>query len=456
MDWTTEQIKSLTPDASSFAAGQKLGKSGPWANSGQSERAFWGECQGSGKTPYQVRIDVREFAYRCTCPSRKLPCKHVLGLLLLAVNEAAAVPKTDEPEWIVQWLTERDGRTQKKQEKAEADAVKSVDEKVQAKRAAQRQSRVNEGIEQFACWLSDVIRIGIADLDRKPLSFWDDQAKRLVDSQAPALAARLQQVGEIPGSCKDWPQRVLAELGQLALLVEAFRKIDTFDNNFQEEIRQQIGWTVDQKTLPTIGERVDDHWFHLGQSCELTAKVQTQRNWYYGLRSRRMMLFLQFAVGKPGAGYGSAYPELHVPGAVSMGEVVFWPGTSRFRGKFLGRKATNDTDWKSPLLEGATTISGFLYRQAEGLAVQPWGGLIPALLADVVIQPPGESDEPSGWTVRDAENRMLPLAETNHWTLLAVSGGHPVTLFGQWDGRNLSPISVLAEDRFFLLELQST
>ncbi len=451
MDWTTEQIRSLAPDASSFAAGQKLGKAGPWKNTGCSDQAFWGDCQGSGQTPYQVRIDVREFAYRCSCPSRKLPCKHVLGLLLLAESDPHSVPKGDEPDWIVQWLTERDGRTQKKLEKAETEAAKPVDEKAQAKRAAQRQSRVDEGIEQFACWLSDVVRVGIADLDRKPLTFWDDQAKRLVNAQAPALAARLQQIGDLPGSSKDWPEKTLGQLGQLALLIEAFRKIESFDVGFQEEIRQQIGWTVDQKTLPVVGEKIDDHWFHLGQSFESTTKVQTQRNWYFGLQSRRMMLFLQFAVGKPGSGFGNAYPESHVPGTVSKGEIVFWPGTSRLRGKFLTRNIESDFDEKTPLRNGATTVSEFLYKQAEILAVQPWTGFVPTLLADVLVRPPGESDARI-WTVRDAENRTLPLAGTDHWTLLAVSGGHPLTIFGQWDGMELLPLSVIAEDRFFPLE----
>jgi uncharacterized Zn finger protein len=43
-----------------------------------------------GKGLYQIRVDLGEFAYNCTCPSRKLPCKHVLGhqgLLVLAVRD---------------------------------------------------------------------------------------------------------------------------------------------------------------------------------------------------------------------------------------------------------------------------------------------------------------------------------------------------------------------------------
>ena len=43
-------------------------------------------ARGSGKTPYQVSIDLAGPAYRCSCPSRKFPCKHALALLLLWVR----------------------------------------------------------------------------------------------------------------------------------------------------------------------------------------------------------------------------------------------------------------------------------------------------------------------------------------------------------------------------------
>lgn len=442
MNWTIDQIKALAPDSASFAAGQGLGKSGPWKNAGQSQRALWGDCQGSGKTPYQVRIDQREFAYRCSCPSRKLPCKHILALLLLAVNQPGSVPEASEPDWIEQWLGERDARSQKKQEKAEEAAQKPVDEKAQAKRAAERQKRVGAGIEQLRHWLSDLLRGGIADLDRKPLSFWDDQSKRLVDAQAPGLAGRIQQIGELPGSVKNWPQRVLGELGRLVLLLEAFRKIQTLDPDLQEEIRQQIGWTVDQKTLTETGEKVQDRWFLLGQSYELATKIQTQRNWYYGIDSQRFLLYLQFAVGKAG------FAELQVPGSTTEAEAVFWPGVSRLRAKFPERKTETEIDKRFEPEKNATTIAAFFDRQAELLARQPWIDLVPALLKNVTVLSPQK--ENGLWTVQDERNR-LPLAGTDHWKLLAISGAQPVSLFGEWDGKILRPVSIWTEGHYHYL-----
>jgi hypothetical protein len=47
------------------------------------------------------------------------------------------------------------------------------------------------------------------------------------------------------------------------------------------------------------------------------------------------------------------------------------------------------------------------------------------------------------WRVRDAEGAALPLTAGDHWLLLAISGGQPVELAGEWDGRLLRPLGVL-------------
>jgi hypothetical protein len=33
------------------------------------------------------------------------------------------------------------------------------------------------------------------------------------------------------------------------------------------------------------------------------------------------------------------------------------------------------------------------------------------------------------------------------WKLLALSGGYPITIFGEWNGRSLLPISAWADGR---------
>ncbi|MRT44910.1 SWIM zinc finger family protein, partial [Xylella fastidiosa subsp. multiplex] len=89
--WSADQVLALAPDAASRKAGSKLGAAGPWSEAGSSdEGAVWGLCKGSGSKPYQTVVDLADAAgpaYKCSCPSRKFPCKHALGLLLLWAGE---------------------------------------------------------------------------------------------------------------------------------------------------------------------------------------------------------------------------------------------------------------------------------------------------------------------------------------------------------------------------------
>ncbi|MGH3171654.1 MAG: SWIM zinc finger family protein, partial [Trebonia sp.] len=69
----------LAPDGSSARAARGLAKAAPWTGTGATDDAVWGLCQGSGANPYQTVVDLTGPAYKCSCPSRKFPCKHGLA-----------------------------------------------------------------------------------------------------------------------------------------------------------------------------------------------------------------------------------------------------------------------------------------------------------------------------------------------------------------------------------------
>jgi len=64
------------------------------------DAVIWGECQGSGAKPYQVQIALAEPAFKCSCPSRKFPCKHGLGLLLIYATSPISVIASERPAWV--------------------------------------------------------------------------------------------------------------------------------------------------------------------------------------------------------------------------------------------------------------------------------------------------------------------------------------------------------------------
>src|SRR5262249_23344812 len=148
MNWTAEQILALAPDAGSAKAGQRLATGRKWQTLGADEQTAWGLCQGSGKDPYQTQIDLTEPACRCSCPSRKLPCKHALGLFLLLAAQPAAFKEKRPPDWVGEWIASRAKRAQQrvdKQVKVET-GEKTVDAAAQAKRAANREAKVTAGL----------------------------------------------------------------------------------------------------------------------------------------------------------------------------------------------------------------------------------------------------------------------------------------------------------------------
>src|SRR5688572_24897024 len=82
-----DQVIALAPDASAAQSSRGLAHARQWLKLAQSPEAIWGECKGSAAQPYQVQVDLSGPAFQCTCPSRKRPCKHGLGLLLLYAGQ---------------------------------------------------------------------------------------------------------------------------------------------------------------------------------------------------------------------------------------------------------------------------------------------------------------------------------------------------------------------------------
>lgn len=101
---TLEKIESLAPDQASLAAARKLLKPAIWPTLDAAEALIWGECLGSGSTPYRVVVSETDAGSKCTCPSRKFPCKHSLALMWMCAEGKVAFASGTIPEWVKDWL----------------------------------------------------------------------------------------------------------------------------------------------------------------------------------------------------------------------------------------------------------------------------------------------------------------------------------------------------------------
>src|SRR5215470_5293527 len=174
MSWTTEQVLALAPDPSSAKAGRELASERRWVSLGRSETALWGECKGSAAQPYRTQIDLQEPAFKCSCPSRKFPCKHALGLFVIYAASAPALAQSEPPGWVQAWVADRQARAEKaakpKQPAAPQDPAKAAAQAAQ--RAERRNARAMQGVDELNLWLHDMLCEGLAELPRRPQAFW--------------------------------------------------------------------------------------------------------------------------------------------------------------------------------------------------------------------------------------------------------------------------------------------
>ncbi|MCA9638038.1 MAG: SWIM zinc finger family protein, partial [Myxococcales bacterium] len=292
MQLTNQQVEALAPDKAAVARAKKLGEPRNWSGLGSSERAIWGECKGS--STYQVRVDLSDLASKCSCPSRQLPCKHTLGLLFLAAQRPKELAAGAEPEWVADWITRRQAAAQAKAtKKAQAREGKApVDAAAQAKRVEKREEKIADGLDQLDRWLSDLVRVGLASVEQSSPGIFEEEARRLVDAQASGLAGWVRRLSTIPLSGSDWPARLLAQLGRIALLTRAYRGLERLDPALQLDVRQQIGWSMGQDEVLAHGDRVRDRWQVIAQEVIDDERLRTQRTWLMGQATGQAALIL--------------------------------------------------------------------------------------------------------------------------------------------------------------------
>ena len=416
--WDDVRVLALAPDAPSQRAAQSLACDRAWPLTGAAaERgALWGECRGSAAAPYRAVVDLSGPGYRCSCPSRKSPCKHVLALLLLWAGGSVKDDAAGPPGWAASWLTARAAR-----------ASVAGDSGGSAPRAstARREARVASGLAELDRWLCDQARQGLAASQRAGYRHWDDIAARMVDAQAPGLAERLRGLASVPHSGAGWDGRLLEEYALLHLLAVAYRRQAELPPRLRESVRSRIGFSLRQADVLAGGQPVRDHWHVLARRDLEQDRIRTRRTWLRGRKTGRDALVLSFAA------VDQALDGSLAVGTGTDADLVFYPGAVPLRAVVLAR---HETIGGGPPDGG--TIAGLLACYAAVLAADPWQDSWPAVLQVTPARAPAP-------VVRDADGDALPLhpGAGDCWPLFAVSGGRPVTLAGEWAPRGLWPLT---------------
>ncbi|MGW4163944.1 SWIM zinc finger family protein [Streptomyces sp. NPDC004788] len=448
--WTSDQVLALAPDDASRRAGSKLGTPGPWsgtgtgrgtgagagagagagvgsgAGAGAGAGAVWGLCKGSGRTPYRTVVDVTGPAYACSCPSRKFPCKHALGLLLLwAAGEVG--PTAEPPDWAATWLASRQARATAAA--SDGAATGPADPEAARRRAERRAARITAGAQELEQRLADLLRGGLAAAEQAGYAQWEETAARMVDAQAPGLAGRVRELGAIPGSGPGWPVRLLEECALTHLLDRAWLSVDGLPAPLAATVRTRVGLTV-----PQDGPTVRDRWLVLAQYDSADSRLTTRRIWLFGEESGRTALLLSF-------GAAGRAPQLALPvGAVLDAALRPYEGAAALRAELVEQFAGPAAPAASAVPPPGGPVAAALDAYGHALRDDPWLDSWPVTLTDVV---PARAEY--GWQLADG-GEAVPLTRAAQggpglWRLVALSGGGPVTVFGEVGHQGFTPLA---------------
>jgi SWIM zinc finger len=389
-------IESLAPDQSSLKAAAGLTKASQWSGTGASNDGtlLWGACAGSGANPYRVMADLGDLGSKCTCPSRKFPCKHVLAMLWMHVDGTMAFGTSETPEWVSEWLGRRrkgttsaapvtaapiatkDMRAALAVEPEQADHPKAAARRQAAteKRARETRAAIVDALDALDQWIGDQLRLGLSGFLDEATARCRRIAARMVDGKAQALGGRID---ELPSRLLALPagdrvRGAVAELSKLVLLARAWRA--TPDD---PEIARAVGTaeTREQVLEKATTLRVTSFWEVVGERIETRRDgLVSQTTWLLeladeGPRFAMLVDYFPASAGKRGSAF--------TIGEQFEGELAFYAARAPLRALLVRRSDKLAPEARHPWHAVTEAVGDVI---SEGLQREPWLSDLPVVL----------------------------------------------------------------------------
>lgn len=452
-----EKIEALAPDQSSLAAARKLLKPAGWPTLAEDGAGLvWGECQGSGATPYRVALTEADAGYKCTCPSRKFPCKHALALMWMRVEATTPFAPGSPPDWVSDWLGRKRGPSAAAKPDADAPpkarpSVAALGEDAEAeapdpaaiaraaqqrdRNRAQREALVGEGVDALDRWIADQLERGLAGFDQRAQAECATLARRLVDAKAGGLANRVEQLPGLLFAIDEAHRGAVAaqQLATLHLLAAAWRRQDRLPAALRADLRQMIGWTIGRDALlaDPLAVKAAGRWMVLATVEEVQPdRLRRIETWLARTGGDEesppfavLIDFVPVSTGSTGNAFG--------PGEMIDATLVFHPSPVPLRALIAAQTGGSmaDEDWQPAAAD--LDVSWADYQAA--LAQRPWLGEWPIAARDVTIRSAGGRLFAVGGTL------ALPLAPQDADGASPLLDAGAIALFGLWDGQALRP-----------------
>ena len=417
-------------------------------------RLLWGACQGSGASAYRVAVEVEDLGAKCSCPSRKFPCKHAVALMWWLAEQPQMFSEGTVPEWVTEWQgRRRRGSTpaRKEQEAApkSARAAKAVvpepakdGERSKRQRERTRDAReasIRKGLDELDLWICDQLERGLAAFGAKAMEQCKVLAKRLVDAKAGGLAS---QVETLPSRYFQTPEThrydVLVEtLGGLHLLAEAYRRQESLSVDLRAEVRARIGWVQSREELLAAkdAKRIEATWTVLAVLRETQPDRLIRYESYLACPADAGLQFAVLLDFVPTAAAAGSAPSLE-PGTRIDAELVFYPSPTPVRAQIV-RQSSPTRATSAPELD--RDLRAALDEFDAQLARNPWLVSWPLAFAGVRV---AQDARGAWWAVDQAGSGAVALSGDEASPLAGLEN---VSLYGTFDGRSLTPLSANTE-----------
>lgn len=450
---SVHRIERLAPDQASLNAASKLRNRTHWPLRSRNAEAslIWGECQGSGSTPYRIAVTLDDLGYRCSCPSRKFPCKHALALMWQYAEDAGEFASGEPPAWVLDWLARRRPSARAAasahaearpaasvaatMEEPAAAADEADDSRAAERRDRQRASReasVRGGLDELDRWILDQLERGLASFPAAAGEQCRLAARRLVDAKAPglaslvdALAAELFRVPERQRS-----SFIIERLGQLHLIAEAYRRQDLLPDALRQDVRRAVGWAQRREELleDDAAPRGMGRWMVAGIRSEIQPdRLRRLETWLLQVEGTGPDFALLLDYVPASAGPASS-PFL--PGETLWAELAYFPSAAPLRAVIAERRPCAEAVW--PFADRKLADAFAAYESV--LQRIPWLRQWPIACGDGTVVAQG-----GAFALADAEGSIvLPIDEAQQEVLMPLAGLEEIAAAGVWDGHHLT------------------
>jgi hypothetical protein len=230
---------------------------------------------------------------------------------------------------------------------------------------------------------------------------------------------------------------LLSRLSKIYLTSEAYRNIDALPEDWQNEIKTLVGFNQSKDELLSH-DGVKDNWQMLARSYDQDDQITVERNWLYGVDSKKYALILQFFAK-------AQVPELSLmPGTSVNAELVFYKGVHPLRalmknqistGNFIepaGYDSFHDVfqyissiTAENPFVEKFPVwVKGISFRKSKGLCY--------------LVDKNGDTVQCASAALRDMQ-------------ITAITGGRPCDMFLLANEIEFEPASIWMNNKYTML-----